>query len=233
MKRSDGHVLTTHTGSLPRPPEILAAMRAREEGTLADEAAFEAALARNVADIVARQVRLGIDIVNDGECGKPTFNSYQAERLSGYERPARPEPSACAWAIPERRSTCPMDRAAARPAMRGQLRLRFLTGVKCKEHDSSGKPVMLATLTSKGQITLPKELRDRLGLAAGSVLDFDILPDNSITARTVTADARRIRGILKSPHAKPPTIEKMDAAVGRHLRAKHAPAPRRRNPPAR
>ena len=90
MKRSDGHILTTHTGSLPRPPEILAAMRAREEGALADEAAFEVSLANNVAGIVARQVRLGIDIVNDGECGKPTFNSYQAERLSGYERRVPP-----------------------------------------------------------------------------------------------------------------------------------------------
>ena len=92
---------------------------------------------------------------------------------------------------------------------------------------------MFATLTSKGQVTLPKEIRDRLGLAAGSMLDFELLPDNSITARTVTADARRIRGILKSPHAKPLTIEKMDAAVGRHLRDKHGPAPGRRNPPAR
>jgi AbrB family looped-hinge helix DNA binding protein len=53
---------------------------------------------------------------------------------------------------------------------------------------------MFATLTSKGQITLPKEIRDRLGLDAGSMLDFQILEDNTITARQVKPDARLIRG---------------------------------------
>jgi antitoxin PrlF len=87
---------------------------------------------------------------------------------------------------------------------------------------------MLATLTSKGQITLPKEIRDRLGLDAGSMLDFQITEDNTITARPVQPDARRIRGLLKSPHATPPTIEQMDQAVSRHLRDKHAPTSRRK-----
>ena len=92
---------------------------------------------------------------------------------------------------------------------------------------------MFATLTSKGQITLPKEIRDRLGLAAGSMLDFAVLPDNSISARPVTPDARRIRGILKSPHPKALTIEQMDQAVASQLREKHAPKPRRRTATAR
>ena len=92
---------------------------------------------------------------------------------------------------------------------------------------------MFATLTSKGQVTLPKEIRDRLGLDAGSVLDFQLLPDNTITARTVKPDARRIRGLLKSPHAEPLTVEQMDEGVSRHLREKHAPATRRRTSSAR
>ena len=83
---------------------------------------------------------------------------------------------------------------------------------------------MIATLTSKGQITLPKEIRDRLGLDAGSMLDFQILEDNTITARQVKPDARRIRGLLKSPHAIPLTVEQMDEAVSKHLREKHARA---------
>ena len=82
---------------------------------------------------------------------------------------------------------------------------------------------MFATLTSKGQITLPKEIRDRLGLDAGSVLDFQILEDNTITARQVQPDARRIRGLLKSPHSIPLTVEQMDEAVSKHLRDRHAP----------
>ena len=81
---------------------------------------------------------------------------------------------------------------------------------------------MFATLTSKGQITLPKEIRDRLGLDAGSMLDFQILEDNTITARQVKPDARRIRGLLKSPHAIPLTVEQMDEAVSKHLRDRHA-----------
>jgi AbrB family looped-hinge helix DNA binding protein len=89
---------------------------------------------------------------------------------------------------------------------------------------------MLATLTSKGQITLPKEIRDRLGLDAGSLLDFEVLPDNTITARAVRPDARRIRGLLKSPHAGPLTVEQMDEGIDEHLREKHAPLPRRRRP---
>lgn len=89
---------------------------------------------------------------------------------------------------------------------------------------------MLATLTSKGQITLPKEIRDQLGLDTGSVLDFQVLPDNTITARTVTPDARRIRGLLKSPHARPRTVEQMDDGIASHLREKHAPGSRRGKP---
>lgn len=92
---------------------------------------------------------------------------------------------------------------------------------------------MFATLTSKGQITLPKEIRDRLGLDAGAMLDFKILPDNTIMARQVLPDARRIRGLLKSPHATPPTVVQMDEAVSQHLRAKHAPARSGRKPAGR
>ena len=92
---------------------------------------------------------------------------------------------------------------------------------------------MFATLTSKGQITLPKEIRDRLGLDAGSMLDFQVLADNTITARTIKPDARRIRGLLKSPHAGPLTVEQMDAGIAKHLGEKHAVPSRRRNPPGR
>lgn len=81
---------------------------------------------------------------------------------------------------------------------------------------------MLATLTSKGQVTLPKEIRDRLGLDTGAVLDFQLLPDNTIAVRPLQPDARRIRGLLKSPHAKPLTVEEMDAGVSSHLQRKHA-----------
>jgi AbrB family looped-hinge helix DNA binding protein len=77
---------------------------------------------------------------------------------------------------------------------------------------------MFATLTSKGQLTLPKEIRDRLRLDAGAILDFQIQADNTITARHVQPDARRVRGLLKSPHAVPLTVEQMDEAVSKRMR---------------
>jgi antitoxin PrlF len=80
---------------------------------------------------------------------------------------------------------------------------------------------MLATLTSKGQITLPKEIRDRLGLDAGALLDFQLQPDDTVTVRAVKPDARRIRGLLKSPRATAPTVEQMDEGIARHLKRKH------------
>ena len=83
---------------------------------------------------------------------------------------------------------------------------------------------MLATLTSKGQITLPKEIRDRLRLDAGAMLDFELLPDDTIVARPVKADARRIRGLLKSPHAQPLSVEETDQGIEQHLRDEHGKA---------
>ena len=85
MKRSTRRILTTHTGSLPRPPEILETMRVKEAGKPYDAKAFEAALTRTVADIVRQQSEAGIDVVNDGECSKPSFMGYVGERLEGFE----------------------------------------------------------------------------------------------------------------------------------------------------
>ena len=64
---------------------------------------------------------------------------------------------------------------------------------------------------------------DRLSLDAGAILDFQIQADNTITARRVLPDARRIRGLLKSPHPALLTVEQMDEAVAKQLRDKHAP----------
>ena len=80
---------------------------------------------------------------------------------------------------------------------------------------------MLATLTSKGQVTVPKEIRDQLGLDAGALLDFQLSADRSITVKPVQPDARRIRGLLKSPHPAPLTVEQMEAGIAEHLQRKH------------
>ena len=85
MKRSTDKIRTTHTGSLPRPPDMLEALRAVAAGQPVDMEAYEAALTKHVADSVRRQVEAGIDTVTDGECSKPSFQHYVAERLQGFE----------------------------------------------------------------------------------------------------------------------------------------------------
>src|SRR5688572_32878054 len=74
-------IRTTHTGSLPRPPQILEAVR---EHFTTGKAMDEAMLARAVDDVVRRQVEAGIDIVTDGEMSKPSFFHYLSERLEGF-----------------------------------------------------------------------------------------------------------------------------------------------------
>jgi 5-methyltetrahydropteroyltriglutamate--homocysteine methyltransferase len=87
MKRSTERILTSHVGSLIRPPALIEFLRAREERRPVDEAAFAACLTKSVADIVRRQAEAGIDVVSDGEFGKTiSWSQYALERLSGFER---------------------------------------------------------------------------------------------------------------------------------------------------
>lgn len=75
----------THVGSLPRNDEMTALLFARERGEPVDEAAFQAAAAAAVDDIVARQVASGIDIVSDGEMSKISYATYIKDRLTGFD----------------------------------------------------------------------------------------------------------------------------------------------------
>ncbi len=86
MKHSTDRILTTHVGSLPRPDDMLEALGAKMKGRPVDEQAFEARLPGAVADIVHQQVEHGLDVINDGEVGKPGFILYIDERLSGFEQ---------------------------------------------------------------------------------------------------------------------------------------------------
>src|SRR5579864_6076349 len=85
MKRSTDRIRTTHTGSLPRAKEIFELMKAEASGMPFDPVQYEESLSRQVTEIVRRQVECGIDVVNDGECGKPSFNNYVAQRIAGFE----------------------------------------------------------------------------------------------------------------------------------------------------
>jgi 5-methyltetrahydropteroyltriglutamate--homocysteine methyltransferase len=86
MQRSTDRILTTHAGSLPRPDDMLPALRAKLISQPVDQVAFDARVRRAVADIVREQVEHGLDVVNDGEAGKPSFMTYLDERISGFEQ---------------------------------------------------------------------------------------------------------------------------------------------------
>jgi len=90
MKTSTDRILTTHTGSLPRPKPLIDVIIAREQGQAIDAAAFEAATAQAVDDVVAMQVKSGVDIVSDGEMSKPSYTTYIRHRVTGIE----PDPRA-------------------------------------------------------------------------------------------------------------------------------------------
>src|ERR1700692_413581 len=87
MKRSTERILTSHVGSLIRPPELIEFLRARQEGREVDEAAFAACLTGSVAAVVRQQAAAGVEVVSDGEFGKTiSWSQYALERLSGFER---------------------------------------------------------------------------------------------------------------------------------------------------
>jgi 5-methyltetrahydropteroyltriglutamate--homocysteine methyltransferase len=85
MERSGaGRILTTHTGSLPRSPELLTLLVAKEAGLPYDRERFERTVKDEVGRVVQEQATAGLDVVNDGEQGKASFVSYRLQRLSGF-----------------------------------------------------------------------------------------------------------------------------------------------------
>jgi 5-methyltetrahydropteroyltriglutamate--homocysteine methyltransferase len=84
MKRSVDRFLTTHTGSLPRPPDLVDMMFAKEEGVPVESAALAGRIRGAVAEVVQKQLAAGVDIVNDGEMSKPSYATYIKDRLDGF-----------------------------------------------------------------------------------------------------------------------------------------------------
>ena len=83
MKLSTDRILTTHVGSLPRPQPLVAMLIKKDRDEQYDHAEFEALVKQAVAEIVARQVAIGIDVVSDGEASKVGYATYVHERLTG------------------------------------------------------------------------------------------------------------------------------------------------------
>jgi 5-methyltetrahydropteroyltriglutamate--homocysteine methyltransferase len=124
MKRSTEHILTTHTGSLPRPSDLTAALEAMDAGTMPAPAAFDARVRRAVAEVVRQQVEAGVDIVNDGEQGKVGYSTYVRYRLTGFDGQSV-VPVRADWAdFPEAAARYGRQAAVARPACNGPIAWR-------------------------------------------------------------------------------------------------------------
>src|ERR1700738_4659511 len=93
MQLSTDRILTTHVGSLPRPDDLFEMMLARMDGNPVDEQAYAARVGAAVKDSVREQVDAGLDVVSDGEMGKPSFITYAAQRLGGLEKREGVRPS--------------------------------------------------------------------------------------------------------------------------------------------
>src|SRR5919109_489647 len=85
MLRSTDRFLATHTGSLPRPDDLVRMMFAKEEGVPVDAGALAARIRSAVGEVVNKQIAAGLDIVNDGEMSKPSYATYIKDRLTGFD----------------------------------------------------------------------------------------------------------------------------------------------------
>ena len=84
MQRSTERILTTHTGSLPRPDALEQAMFAVMDGKPQDAEGLQSLVREATLDVVRRQSSCGVDILNDGEFGKPSYSTYVTDRLTGF-----------------------------------------------------------------------------------------------------------------------------------------------------
>src|SRR5262245_41611725 len=121
MKASTDRILTTHTGSLPRPADLNDTLEKLDAGTFPDPVAFQARVRKAVADIVEKQRAAGIDVVNDGEQGKVGYSTYVRHRLTGFGGKAA-VPRRADWAdFPEAAARAERRSTVARPACDGPI----------------------------------------------------------------------------------------------------------------
>ncbi len=72
---------------------------------------------------------------------------------------------------------------------------------------------MLVTVSGKGQLTLPKAIRDHLGIEPGSKLDFEPQPGGTLRVRVLTHGARSLFGLLQRPGGRAKTVGEMDSGI--------------------
>lgn len=79
---------------------------------------------------------------------------------------------------------------------------------------------MLVTVTDKGQLTVPKSIRDQFGIEPGSKLDFEPQPDGTLRVRVLVRGAGNLFGLLQRPGARAKTVEEMDDGIAEAVTAR-------------
>jgi 5-methyltetrahydropteroyltriglutamate--homocysteine methyltransferase len=132
-KRSTDRILTTHTGSLPRPPELTESLVKRDRGKIeaTDLTDLDAQVRQAVADVVLCQVEAGVTVVNDGEASKIGYATYVKERLEGFGGESSPRPPARELAeFPDFAKNMSQSPSVTRPACIGPVRYRDRDAVR-------------------------------------------------------------------------------------------------------
>jgi 5-methyltetrahydropteroyltriglutamate--homocysteine methyltransferase len=123
MKHSTHRILTTHVGSLPRPPDLAGMiLTGAQAGDAEQRAAFDERVASAVREVVDKQIAAGIDIISDGEQGKIGFVNYVKDRLDGFNGKATPFQAADMMDFPALDTGGGAVRAAAAIAAQAQQR---------------------------------------------------------------------------------------------------------------
>jgi 5-methyltetrahydropteroyltriglutamate--homocysteine methyltransferase len=128
MRRSSDRILTTHTGSLPRPKDLDQLIADKDTGAAVDAGAFDKRVAEAVTDVVASQLAVGVSVVSDGEMGKSGYSTYVKDRLNGFGGTGRPLAVTEMIEFPEVFESIAGDEAVGRmmnqPACDGPVSLR-------------------------------------------------------------------------------------------------------------
>src|SRR5882757_5434395 len=161
MLYSTDRILTTHAGSLPRPPELRDMVVAKATGAPYDQAAYDQNLHSAVRDVVHRQAECGIDCVNDGELSKTNFTDYVRWRIAGYEE--RPSTGRRRLSITARDETKFAGYFATRPYPLGPTTM----------------PVCIDKLRYVGQADLARDLDNFRAALAGVNVAGAFLPTNT------------------------------------------------------
>jgi 5-methyltetrahydropteroyltriglutamate--homocysteine methyltransferase len=213
MRRSTDRILTTHTGSLPRPEDLDRLIADREAGTGVDAATFEKRVRSAVADVVASQLAAGITVVGDGEMGKVGYSTYVKDRLTGFGGAGRPimtvEGSEFPELSPATAGGRPLMAAIQLPACDGPVTLadpdavhRDIANLKASVRDAepadvfmtAASPGVIATFLVNGYY--PTEEEYLFALADAMKPEYDAIAGAGIVLQLDCPDLAMTRGMI-------------------------------------